>query len=95
MKFLINEVEVKEEEFADKFLNMRILEEEKHDLALLYIRAFIESFYTEDEKRVQFMRTIAMYEVRRCFRESRFMTILGQLFEIREEAAPVEQIAGQ
>ena len=28
MKFFINEVEVKEEEFIDRFLNMRILEEE-------------------------------------------------------------------
>lgn len=90
MKFFINEVEVKEEEFIDRFLNMRILEEEEHDLSLLYIRAFLESYYTDDVKKAEFARTVGGYEVRRCFRNTHFHTILGQLFEIREETVAPE-----
>lgn len=93
MKFFINEVEVTEVEFQDKFLNMRLLEEEKHDLSLIYIRALSEMLITEEEKKTAFMRMISGYEVRRCFRDGRFVTVLGQLFEIREEPAPVESAA--
>lgn len=85
MKFFINQVEVSEELFHDKFLSCRILDEERNDLSLIYIRALSEFLLDSKEKRDAFTRTISSYEVRRAFRETRLVSLLGYLFEIKDE----------
>lgn len=84
MKFFINGVEVAEEEFQDKFLNMRILDEEQNDLSLIYVRA-LAAMMVPQEKQIEFNRMVSSYETRRCFRNGPFVSIMGQLFEIRED----------
>lgn len=92
MKYLINGSEVNEIQFRQTFLNYRILQDEKDNIGLTFLRAYLQ-MTLEKEKMEELTKTVATYEINRVFREMPRYSILGQLFEIIAEpvAAPEEK----